>query len=275
MTITVARRDRGENNFGPGGGQIFYVAISDDPANDDLADARAAVVTAADATVDGIQLFGVQAREVVRNDSVAAWHCFAQYGAGGGFATVPAPSRPSFTGSLTTEKMIRSRSVVSSGGSGGGSAPDRDQLIGLDSEGRAQGTDVLVPVFTVVYSDTFTDTEISTTPGLGAIWASKVGTVNSATFKGYAAGSLLFMGVNAEPNPTGGYTARLEFGYRPNETGLAIGDGMTGVAVDGWDYLDVSAVVDFDGTAEAYINKADFYHVHRLYERASFADLGV
>lgn len=272
MTITVSRRDRGENAFGPGGGRIFYVAVSDDPATDDLAAARAAVVAAADATVDGIQLFGVEAREVLRNTSVAAWHCEARYGAGGGFATAPQPSRPSFSGSLTAEKAVRGKSVVSSGASGGGSAPDRDGLIGIDSEGRAQGTDILRPVFTVVYGDTFTDAEIAT---LGAVWAALVGSVNNATFKGYPAGSLLFMGVNAEPEPQGGYTARLEFGYRPNETGLNIGDGMTGVSVDGWDYLDVVAAVEFDATAEAYINKADFYHVHRLYTRQNFATLGI
>lgn len=275
MTITVSKRDRGEDTFGPGGGRTFYVAVSDDPATDTITAARAATITKinadGDGEIDGVALFGVEAREIVRTTTLAGWIMEARYGSGGGFATSPQPARPAFTASLTTEKVIRSRAVVASGASGGGSIGARDNLIGVDTKGNAEGTDVLVPVFTIVYSDRFTDSEVNS---LATFWAALSGHVNSAMWKGYPAGSLLFSGVNAEPDPSGGYTVRAEFGYRPNETGINVGDGMTGVAVDGWDILDVTPTQDFDATIDAKIAKADFYHVHRLYPRSSFASLG-
>ena len=273
MTITVSRRDRGQNSFGPGGGAFWYVAISDNPAVDDLAAARAAVNTTADASVDGVLLFGIQAKEVLRNANVAAWICEARYGAGGGFVTAPSPSRPSFVGSLASEKIIRSKSVVTSGISGGGTAPARDNLIAVNSEGKADGTEILRPVFTVVYSALLTDAQVNGT--YAAAWLTAFGNVNLSTYKGYPPGSLLFQSMSCEPQQQGGYSVRLEFGYRPPETGLAIGDGMLLANLDGWDYLDIVAVSDFDSTIEAIISKADFYYVHRLYNRVAFGDLGV
>lgn len=273
MTITVEKRNRGDDSFGPNGGSLFYTARSDDPDNDDFIDVLNAVVAEAPSTYNTIMLNGVKANEVLRTDNAAGWICEARYGGGGAFATAPPLDRPAYRMSLATEKMIRSKSVVTSAVSGGDPAPSRDNLIRINSDGQPEGTDVLRPVFTFAYTATLTDTQVEST--YEAAWLAAAGTVNSATYKGYAAGTLLFQDLAAEPRTQGGYNVRIEFGYRPNETSIDIGDGMTLASLQGWDYLDINPEPSFDDTIDAVIAVAGSYYVHRLYDRVSWGDLGV
>jgi hypothetical protein len=270
--IEVHPRRRGENKFGPAGGSLFYRAIATDPANEGLAEVREAVGLQAPPEYDGFSLSGIEATEVVAVGPRHLYHCEARYGAGSGFTALPTNTLVSYAGTLTTETMNRSHAVVSSGRSGGaGPAPDHDQLIRVNKDGQAEGTAVLRPVWTTGYTREFSQQEID---GLLGNLVAAFGTVNAQPFKVFPAGTLLFQGLSIEQQATGRYAARYEFGYRRNEAGVPVGDGMS-ADVAGWDFLEISPTADFDDALGIVVARAGWYFVHRLYEFVAWGDLGV
>jgi hypothetical protein len=269
MTVTVTQRDRpGLEKGSRDGSELYYRAVTDTPA-DTPGIIRAAVIAAAPATLDGQALADVEVELQLRTTSEAYWFAEARYGGGSGFTYNP-PERLAFNGSLADELIAQSLSVVESGTNGAGTAtpaPDRDRLIRVNSEGKAEGTQVRRPVFTVRQNATMTDAELDTYVGN---WLAAFGTVNGSTHLGYAAGTLLFQGLAAEPRDNGGYAVSFEYGYRPPETSLSIGDGMTIASLSGWDFLELSPKYNLDTVNGVIISEVDFYYVHRLYPRLSW-----
>ena len=272
MTITVTQRNRsGTNRAGSAGSEIPYRAHTNQPGTDTLATIRAYVAANIPATLDGASLTGV---EVVlqHQDANQAWYfCEARYGGGGGFVYDP-PARIAFNATLANELMAKSFSVVENG-SGAGTAPDRDGLMLVNSEGKAEGTNVRRPVFIVRQNGTLTDSEVNGT--YAANWLSAFGSVNNSTYAGYPAGTLLFQSLNAEPKSSGGYDVRLEFAYRPPELSVDVGDGMTIASLAGWDFLEIVPMLSFDDVTKLITTEADFFYVHRIYPRVTWADLGL
>lgn len=266
MPITVTQRDRpGLEKGSRDGSELFYRAVTTTPA-DTPGTIRAAILAAAPATLDGQALNDAEVELQLRTATEATWFAEVRYGGGSGFTYNP-PERVAFNGTLADELVAQSLSVVESGGQGGGSAPDRGRLVRVNSEGKAEGTQVRRPVFVVRQQTTMTDAEVIT---YAANWLSAFGTVNNATYLGYPPGSLLFQGLNAEPRDDGGYAVALEFGYRPAETSLNVGDGMTIASLAGWDFLELSPMLSFDAVAGAIVASVDFYYVHRLYPRITW-----
>ncbi len=97
--------------------------------------------------------------------------------------------------------------------------------------------------------------------------------VNSAPFRGYDPGEVLFLGMNAQlstQNPNF-VTASYEFSMSPNNSSdngnlLTIG-GIANIAKDGWDYLDVKYQQVVDSTAPTLIPQPQYIVIHRLYKR--------
>ncbi len=275
MSYTVKERRRGETQFGPRGGSLWYIVTSDQPDNDDIHGARAAVEATAPADQGGFASLGAELTEIVRMPHAAAWLAEVRYGAGSGFAALPPTLLTGFTGSLTTDKMTKGFEVVASGGSGGSAAPYRDGLIGVNSEGQAEGVDVLRPVFTRTFTNTLPVVDVEASGGHAEAWLSLLGKVNDNAYLGFPPGTLLFQGLSAEKQSTNQYAVRVEFGYRPTEHNIQIGDGMMLATLEGWDYLEIVPMLSWDDVEQIVVAQADFYYVHRIYERATFANIGI
>jgi hypothetical protein len=114
-----------------------------------------------------------------------------------------------------------------------------------------------------------------------AVFAIVQGPVNSASFRGYDPGEVLFLGMNAQlstQNPNF-VTAAYEFSMSPNNSSknnnlLTIGP-ISNVAKDGWDYLDVryQSVVDSGGAT--VVAQPQYVLIHRLYKRSAFTPLNI
>lgn len=61
-------------------------------------------------------------------------------------------------------------------------------------------------------------------------------TTNDATFEGFAAGEVLFLGLTGQRQGDGDWRLYYKFGRNPNETGLSVGS-ITSIAKEGWEYL--------------------------------------
>ncbi len=146
--------------------------------------------------------------------------------------------------------------------------------IGDDGE-ELKGTEIVIPKFTFGYEYTIVGTNV--TSGYIATVAGLVGKVNSADWKGFATGSVLFTGASGAYELGQDSTITFEFAYSPNVNqftvgGYTIGDGST-VVKRGWEYVDVhSTKKQEQGVIKMEIDQVD---IMKVYETAAFAALGI
>ena len=115
----------------------------------------------------------------------------------------------------------------------GGSAPDRS-IIGWDGT-NAQGCDIVVPVYN--WTDTYYKDDGDVDAAYKSTLYGLTGKVNSDSWKGYAAGEVLFLGASgAKRGWYGDWEISFRFAASPNQTGLSFGS-ISGVAKKGWEYL--------------------------------------
>jgi hypothetical protein len=165
-----------------------------------------------------------------------------------------------------TQHVNQSLSVVNSYALSG-TPPDSNGAIGFDGE-KVNGVDIIVPKRDFEITQYFDNEEYL---GYEASWLTLVGSVNSDNYRGWLAGEILFRGFTSRLRGTDlKWEVTFKFSHSPNETGLTIG-GITGVAKDGWDYLDVRYASDV--SQNSLIQKPVNVYVHRVYPRESFADL--
>lgn len=154
----------------------------------------------------------------------------------------------------------------------GTAPPDMQGAIGFDGE-RVNGTEIVIPAFT------FRETHVKTTTAVNTAYrntlANLTGCVNNASFRGFAAGEVLFRGAAGRTfNDEGTLKWQMEYTFAasPNRTGMTIG-GITGVAKSGWDYLWTLYGDDVDQSR--LVQKPVAVYVERLYPQADFSDLGI
>lgn len=96
---------------------------------------------------------------------------------------------------------------------------------------------------------------------------------NSATFEGWAAGEVLFMGLTGSRTGDDEFTLNYKFGRNPNKTGQTVA-GATAVAYNGWDYVWVRWEKTDEGD-NGIGSRAEGVYVAVVHESGSFAGLGL
>lgn len=147
----------------------------------------------------------------------------------------------------------------------GQTAPDEGGAIGYDGE-RVVGIEIDVP------TGQWSKTKRVAKASVGAFIAtcvSATGTVNNATFQGYPAGSVKFLGadITQEDDSYGYFT--LYYAYSENKTGMVIGE-ITGISKAGWDALDVRYADATDGNT--LLKKPQYVYVHQVYPRGTLPE---
>ncbi len=144
--------------------------------------------------------------------------------------------------------------------------------IGVSDNG-VEGVDVTVPVYN------FEETHYLPVAFVDATYKLLVfaltGKVNSAAFKGFAAGECLFLGASGSLRKHDQWEVTYKFSAAPNVTGLTIGGGITGISKDGWDYLWVRYNNQEDTAAKKLVRRPESVYVERVYERADLNLLGI
>jgi hypothetical protein len=180
--------------------------------------------------------------------------------------------RVSFSTTGGTQHIAASLATVARYAPAGKVAPIHNQAIGVSDNGEVQGCDIVVPStrYTVTYrqplaimTDAYVRTVISLT-----------GTVNNATWKGRAAGSVLFMGADGLQATNSAPEVTYHFAEQPNLTGLTIG-AITGIAKKGWEYLWVEFEELEDPLSKRLVKKPRAVHVEQVYNSANFLLLGI
>lgn len=109
-------------------------------------------------------------------------------------------------------------------------------------------------------------------PAFRALIRERLGTVNSASFGGYAAGEVLFCRCVGGLDSSGDGTLEFGFAHAENRTGLDVGD-ISGIAVDGWDVLWTHYLTAADGVAKFGIPKPAAAYSERVFYRTDLNDL--
>lgn len=155
-----------------------------------------------------------------------------------------------------------------------GTATNMSGAIGVDDNG-VSGVDVVVPQLQWQEQYDVPHGYVTNTYIRGV--STLTGCVNDATFRGFAAGEVLFMGCTGSQEwdnqkGNGPWSLSYRFIASPNVTGQTIGS-ITGIAKNGHDYLWVryeSAVSN-----SALIKQPKAVYVSKVYRDGNFANLGI
>lgn len=153
-------------------------------------------------------------------------------------------------------------------------APSMDSSIGVDDNG-VNGVDIVVPQ--LQWQETYDVPAAYVTGNYIRGVASLTGTVNNATFRGFEAGEVLFVGCSGSQEwdtqkGNGPWSLTYRFVASPNVTNQTIGS-ITGVEKKGHEYLWVryeSAVTGSD-----LVKRPKYVYVNKVYKDGNFSALGI
>ena len=175
------------------------------------------------------------------------------------------------TGGATTH-TTQSLATVGRYAPAGQTAPDFQGAIGVNGD-SIDGTDITVPVYN------FTETRkmlASTVTGAYKLALfNATGKTNDATFKGFAAGEVLFLGASGSKTGYEHWELTFKFAASPNVTALDVGGTITVASKKGWEYLWVRFRDVDDAAAKTLVKRPVAAYVERVYESANFSTLGI
>ncbi len=177
----------------------------------------------------------------------------------------------SFDTSGGTQHITQSLATVHRYGAPGMTAPDFGGAVGVTHD-NVEGVDITVPVYS--FSEThYLDAAVVTLAYKGTLF-NLTGKVNSASFKGLAAGECLFLGASGSRRGAEDWEITYRFAGSPNRSGLVVGP-ITGISKKGWEYMWVRYADSEDAAAKAIVKKPVAVYIERVYEEGNFAALGI
>jgi len=177
----------------------------------------------------------------------------------------------SFDTSGGTQHITQSLATVHRYGAPGTTAPDFGGAVGVTHD-NVEGVDITVPVYS--FSETHYLDAAVVTPAYKGTLFNLTGKVNSASFKGLAAGECLFLGASGSKRGAEDWEITYRFAGSPNRSGLVVGP-ITGIAKKGWEYMWVRYADSEDAAAKAIVKKPVAVYIERVYEEGNFALLGI
>lgn len=154
-------------------------------------------------------------------------------------------------------------------------APDYGGAIEVDAEGNVNGIDVAMPCLNFSETHTFRASKVNTT--YKKTLAELTGTMNKSSFRGFAAGEVLFLGASGSRNGDDRddpWRIVFKFAVSPNKTNLQVG-GLTVAQKRGWDYLWVKRADKISADGSAVDKETVALYVERVYEQSDFRRLGI
>lgn len=166
-----------------------------------------------------------------------------------------------------TQHVTQSLATIRKAPSG---APSCNGAIGVTRDG-VDGVDLTVPVY--AWEETHVLSDAAVTSAYRQLIYGLTGAVNAATWREYAAGTVLFRGARGSQLSTGNWKLSYAFAASPNVTDW----GPSGLTVrkDGWEYAWVR-YQDAAGDGDAFLTQTPVaVYVEQVYRSGSFADLGI
>jgi hypothetical protein len=185
----------------------------------------------------------------------------------------------------TPDPLKRSRSFDTTGGTQhitqaygetkfGTNAPDQQKAIGVDSNG-VNGVDIVVPQ--LQWQEQYDVPNAYVTSEWIRGVAGVTGTTNAATFRGFEAGEVLFVGCSGsqewdDQKGRGPWSLSFRFVASKNVTGETIGD-ISGVSKKGHEYLWVR--YEDAVSSNVLLKKPKAVYVNKVYRESNFSQLGI
>ncbi|MEL6396590.1 MAG: hypothetical protein AAFQ71_11400 [Planctomycetota bacterium] len=154
----------------------------------------------------------------------------------------------------------------------GETATDYAGAINQDEDGNIEGVDVVVPRLTLAVSEWFAPASI--TQSFKRTIADLTGTVNNATFRGWAAGEVLFLGARINPIRDDLQQVDYEFAIEANVTGFTIAPGFS-IDKKGHEVTWTAYETETDTNANRARRVPAQVNVEQVYATASFDGLGL
>ena len=183
------------------------------------------------------------------------------------------------------EPLKRARSFDTTGGTQhitqaysetrfGTNAPDQKKAIGVDSNG-VNGVDIVVPQ--LQWQETYDVPNVYVTSEWIRGVSGVTGTTNNASFRGFEAGEVLFLGCSGsqewdDEKGRGPWSLSFRFVASKNVTGETVGD-ITGVDKKGHEYLWVR--YEESESQNVLIKKPKAVYVNKVYREGNFSSLGI
>jgi len=239
-------------------------------------DAKNALLATAPSAYSGLVRKSVSIEPVVMdtvNPDACIWNGTAQY------ARASQASEPPETGESTfsfdtgggTQHVTQSKATVSRYAPAGKTAPDFRGAVGATHD-SVEGVDITVPIYN--FSETHYLADSVVTGSYKATLFDLTGKVNNASFRGFAAGEVLFLGASGSKRGDDDWEITFRFAGSPNKTGLTVGD-ITGIDKKGWQYMWVRYADAKDATAKAIVKKPVAVYIEKVYEEGNFSGLGI
>lgn len=151
-------------------------------------------------------------------------------------------------------------------------APDFEGAIGVTDQ-AVEGVDIVVPVFS--FSEThYLDASVVSSAYIQTLF-SLTGKVNSASFKGYSIGEVLFRGASGTLKDWTTWELTYNFSASPNASSFDVGP-ITGIPLKrGWDYLWVLHNEAEDATAGHLARRPIAAYVEQVYQMSDLTLLGI
>ena len=243
-------------------------------ASDEDAALAAARAKAASKTVPGMALDSVEVDERVNASTWRVKAAFAPSSSsggdeGGGDEDAFSTSFDTGGGTMHMNQSLGTASKTPN------DAPDFGGAIAVDAEGNVAGVDVTMPVFNFQETHTLSGTVVTDA------WKKKVaaltGTVNSAAFRGFDAGEVLFLGASGSKRSkkaSANWEITFRFAVSANQQRLKVGD-LTIESKRGWDYLWVSYKTGVAANGKSLVKKPSAAYVEKVYPDGNFGTLGI
>jgi hypothetical protein len=239
----------------------------------DAADEAAVAVAAAaqvpsTITSNGVALY----RKSLRIDeqlAATAWRLTARYEKNPWVLT---PSKFSFETAGGTQHITQSKATVNSYGPL--KSAKLKGAIGFDGK-TVKGCEIVVPKYE--WSETHYLDVATVNDAYKLAVANLTGKVNDDTFRGFAAGEVLFLGASGSwtgQSINDPWEVVFRFAREPNATGLEVGD-ISGIAKGGWHYLWVYYADEADEAIGMNVKTPGAVYVERVYDSGDFSTLGI
>jgi hypothetical protein len=150
--------------------------------------------------------------------------------------------------------------------------PDFQGAIGV-SDDRIEGVDITIPAYKFAY--THYVPRIFVSQSYKNRLFQLTGKVNSASFKGFSTGEVLFLGSTGSRRGREDFEITFNFAASPNVTMLQIAPGIIVNSKYGWDYLWVFYHDAIDDSAHQIVRRPRAAYVERVYEFADLNQLGL
>lgn len=263
MTVTLFElsKSRGEKIANDGNSaELIYRAVGDED--------EAAIKSAADATLPSVWNSLVLQQYTTEHLGGGVWEIVATYGP----LKKPDQNNPTFSFDTTGGNVTITQSDNTTRYAPVGKvAPDFKGAINVEGD-TVKGVSIHIPKYA------FTEKHIlpasTVTSAYKATLYDLTGKINDASFKGFNAGEVLFLGARGSTRSEDEWEITYSFAASKNETGLTFGD-ITGVNKDGWQYLWVYYVESEDSAAKQLIKKPAAVYVEDVYESGDFSLLGI